>query len=123
LSVSNGASAYIKVIAIVQALVLCLTLYWLYVCEAINRKGIEQALLPPTFSAGIAWILTYGLGLLPESTGKGEVVRAVFQSLAWGSLFALAYLGCLRLLFAGLLSELISYCPAQVKLKRLLLIS
>jgi O-antigen/teichoic acid export membrane protein len=121
-SISNGSTAYLQALVIIHGLLLGVVLYWACKFNILNSKGIQNAILPPVLSAGIAWALVSWLHPLPVPETQ-VIVQTIMTSLIWGAMFTVFYLICLRLFFSGPLSGLIIHFPAQTIIKRIFLMT
>jgi O-antigen/teichoic acid export membrane protein len=109
---------YLAVQAAAESAGLSGLLWQLRRANAIRFDGIVLAMFQPVVAAAVA--LVAGVGLV------GVLVSDV-QGLTWAVIFAItfgaAYLGCLRLLFAASLGELLGQLPAGRGLVRILRLS
>lgn len=115
-----GPVGYLCGIGVLLSLLLCVILKWLTKYRALSIGGIASAIAPPLLIAGAAWMLLE----LParfqfESSGGGQVVRAI----VWGTLFGAIYILGIRLCFKRALAALISVFPARRTAQRLLFLT
>jgi len=112
-----GAKYYLGSLAMVHGITLGLMTYWLLRIGALSHTAVVAAVVPPTITSALAYFVCDFL----RHTRLIEV-NQFWAAVAYGVLFSLLYLFCLRLIFSRSLSEIVPHLPGSVILSRLLVL-
>jgi teichuronic acid exporter len=110
-----GVNAYLAALFVVHAVALVLVLFWLATHNAITTTGVLAAFLPASASVVLAAITAEtfrSLALAP--------LPPALRIVAYGAVFGSTYLLALRILFPGLLHEVVGYLPESTRVQRIL---
>lgn len=111
-----GIKGYLAAMAVVHVVNTVLLMTWLHADSAVTGRAIVDAFVPPLVATGLALACCLGICLL-----NGWTLTTIVQGAAYAIAFCVIYLAALRLLFPGLVREVLGYLPGERRWNRLLL--
>ena len=110
-----GLTSYFAALVGVHTIALGMVVFWLVRERALGRSGIVGAFVPAAV-AGAAAVVAAEVLLRVWGSGWPPVPKMI----AFGTVFGVTYVGCLRVFFGGLLYELLGYLPQAQRVQRFL---